>query len=357
MLDEAQARDADMQRLAGIGHWVWDIASDEIQWSAHLHDLAGIGPLDFGGDLAAGLGVVDPDERENVAEALSRAARTAESFDMEFSVHRPDGGRRWVTLSGEAVRDEAGRVVAVRGICQDHTDRHAAVEALREADRVKDEFLGVVSHELRTPLTAILGFGRILHDQLDGEHARYAEALVRNGAEMQGMVERILDYSRTQGRRLHLQLGDHRLDDLLEATWPIVEPSMAGHAPKVIAEDDLVLRVDPEAFRHIIVNLLTNAAKFTPQGRAITITARACAPGRVTISVADEGPGIPEAELEAVFDRFHQVKSNPIAARRGTGVGLAIVRSYVTAMDGSARAANRPGGGAVFSVELPAGAQ
>lgn len=353
ILAEVQARIAEAQRLGGIGLWAWDVRTDDVQWSEQLHEIAGVGPLEFSGDLDGHLAVIDPETREAVRVMMRTAAETGETFNAEFSLHRPDGGRRWVMLSGEPERDDAGALLALRGICQDLTDRHAAVEALRDADRVKDEFLGVVSHELRTPLTAILGFGRILEGRVPDHLEQFVDAIVRNGVEMQGMVERILDYSRSQGGGLLLQFDDHPLDGLLDDLWIQVDSALADHVRHVEAEPDLVLHVDPEAFRHVMVNLLTNAAKFTPKGGSITVRARRGVGGHCLISVDDGGPGIPDDELEAVFDRFHQVKSNPIASKRGAGVGLAIVRTYVSAMNGRVWAENRPGGGAIFSVELP----
>lgn len=353
IIAEVQKRMAETQRLGGIGLWEWDVRSDEVQWSEQMHEIAGVIPFDFAGNLEAHLAVIDPERQEEVRSTMRVAAETAERFDVEFSLHRPDGAHRWVTLSGEPVVGADGRL-RVRGICQDLTDRHAAEEALREADRMKDEFLGVVSHELRTPLTVILGFGRVLQDQVPEELKEFASAVVRNATEMEGMVERILDYSRSQGGRMSLQVGDHRLDDLLDDLAPLVEAALAHHVLALDIEPELVLRVDPDAFRHIMVNLLTNAAKFTPREGSITVRAHALSTDRCLVSVEDAGPGIPEDELEAVFDRFHQVKANPTAAKRGIGVGLAIVRTYTEALNGRVWAENRPGAGASLYVELPA---
>jgi len=353
ILAEVQARIAETQRLGGIGLWGWDVQSNEVQWSEQLHEIAGVDPFTFAGDLEAHLAVVDPESREEVRSMMRATADAADRFSVEFALHRPDGGRRWVMMSGEAVHDEAARLL-VRGICQDLTDRHAAVEALREADRMKDEFLGVVSHELRTPLTVILGFGRMLQDQVPEELATFASAVVRNATEMEGMVERILDYCRSQGGRMTLQIGAYPLDELLDDLWPLVDTALVDHERSVETEPDLTLSVDPDAFRHIMVNLLTNAAKFTPRGGTVTVRARSVTADRCLIVVEDAGPGIPDDELEAVFDRFHQVKSNPIASKRGAGVGLAIVRAYSEALGGRVWAENQPGAGAAFFVELPA---
>lgn len=352
ILAEVQARMAETQRLGGIGLWAWDVRSDEVQWSEQLHEIAGVDPFDFAGDLEAHLAVADPACRKEIRSLMQAAADTAERFSLELSLYRPDGGRRWVMLSGEPKTGDDGRLL-VRGICQDLTDRHAAEEALREADRMKDEFLGVVSHELRTPLTVILGFGTVLQNEVPEELTKFAGAVVRNATEMEGMVERILDYSRSQAGRMSLQIGDHRLSDLLDDLWPLLESALADHVRTLDTEPDLVVRVDPDAFRHIMVNLLTNAAKFTPPGGPVTVRARPRPGDRCLIVVEDAGPGIPEDELEAVFDRFHQVKSNPTAAKRGAGVGLAIVRAYTEALGGRVWAENRPDAGASLYVELP----
>ncbi len=353
ILGEVQTRIAETQRLARIGLWAWDLRADELQWSEQLHDIAGVGPLEFGGDLSAHLASIAERYRDEVADAMRRAVEIGEPLAVEYEIERPDGSVRWVALSGDAVADDDGTVVALRGICQDLTERHAAIEALRQADNLKDEFLGVVSHELRTPLTSIIGFGQLLHDRVDDELRTFTEVVVRNGHEMHGMVERILDFSRVQGGKIHVQVQDRKLGELVDDLQPLVGDALAAHEFLVDVDRDLVLAVDDNAFRRILVNLLTNAAKFTEPGGTIVLRGERGAGRTCHLSVHDDGPGIPEDSLEEVFERFVQLGSAPVAARRGAGVGLAIVRSYVNALGGDVWAESPPGQGACFHVELP----
>lgn len=350
-LAEVQGRLQDTERLARIGFWIWDSRTDEVQWSEQLHEIAGVGPLDFGGDLAAFLTVIDEPSRSELDERV-RAAATGEPFALECEIATPGHGRRWVEISGEVALDADGTKVGASGICQDVTERQRAIEALREADRLKDEFLGTVSHELRTPLTAILGFAQVVHDQVDEQLQSMTEVVTRNAREMHNMVERILDFSRLQSGRINLSIGDHDLSTLFGELQPLVAGALATHDFVVGDPPALTLRVDPEAFRRVLVNLLTNAAKFTPDGGRIELRAEP-AGERCRISVIDEGPGIPEEHLETVFERFFQVGSNLVAAKRGAGVGLSIVRSYTEAMGGTVWAESEKGRGATFVVELP----
>ncbi len=225
------------------------------------------------------------------------------------------------------------------------------MEALEEADRLKDEFLGVVSHELRTPLTSILGFGEILEDGAPDEFKEVAGIVVRNAKEMHDMVGRVLDFSRARSGRLELVVAEHGVDGLVEEVIPLVEPFLSDHEV-VVERSGLRVLTDPDAIRRVLVNLLTNAAKFTPRGRRITVSSDRV-DDRVWIMVTDQGPGIPDSEHEAIFERFHRVGSGEGSTERGTGVGLSIVKTYTEAMDGRAWVRNDPSGGARFVVDLP----
>ncbi len=352
VLAEVQSRMIQTQRLARIGLWAWDPDTDEVQWSEQLYELAGVSPNDFEGDLSSHLSIVGSDHRPKVEAAMRDAASVGARFEVEYELVRPDGERRWIHQTGDPVRRPDRRVTELRGICQDLTDRHRAVESLREADRLKDEFLGTVSHELRTPLTSIIGFGDILRNNVDDELRNYAEIILRNGHEMHDMVERILDFSRVRSGRLVLAPERRRVEELVDDAWPLVVSLLAEHRVDRAFDDDAIAIVDGAAFSRIFVNLVDNAAKFSPPGSTIRVSAR-CAGARCRMEISDEGPGIPADEIETVFERFHQVPSTMVPQKRGAGIGLSIVRSYTELLGGRVWAES-DGRGTTMVVEFPA---
>ena len=280
-------------------------------------------------------------------------ARTV-PFNTEYAIERHDGQRRWIACRGEVTTHEPGQPT-VHGICQDLTDRQELVDRLREADKLKDQFLGVVSHELRTPLTSILGFSHLLEGAADDDDtSAWTEVIVRNAEEMHGMVERILDYSRVHSGAMKIDIGTHRATDLIDEVLALVVSPLRQHVLETDVDPTIVVAVDRSALHRVLVNLLTNSAKFSPPGTSIRIEfGPSTAAGKARLQVVDHGCGIPSAELRTVFERFHQVASDQIATRRGVGVGLAIVKEYVEAMSGSVWAERAPDGGTVITVDLP----
>ena len=350
-LREVQDRVAETQRLAHIGLWAYDARSGEVQWSEGLHEIAGVSPFDFSGDVDGHLAIVAEHDRERVADLLRTSVERREPFHAEYAIVRPDGESRWVASRGDVTTHESSNVT-IQGICQDLTDRQRLLDKLREADKLKDQFLGVVSHELRTPLTSILGFSQLISAAVDGEPSSWADVVVRNAEEMHGMVERILDYSRLHSGALKLTIEHHHAATIVDEVMALVAAPLGNHVLETEVDPGLVLVVDQSALNRVLVNLLTNSAKFSDPGSTIRIhvgRGQDCA----QIRVQDEGCGIPADQVDAVFERFHQVQSDHIATRHGVGVGLSIVKEYVDAMHGTVRVERSSPAGTTVLVELP----
>ena len=336
-LADSEQRLRESQALAHVGSWVVDLATGVVQWSEELHRIHGVDPTEFEGTVEAALAFMHPEDRP------AELPRTA--VEGEFRIVRPDGTVRWLFSRGEAVVDARGAVIGMRGICQDVTERHDAAEAiriayerervaaeqLRAADRMKDEFLATVSHELRTPLTTIIGFAPLLIDPpASVSAADVVERIDRNATEMLAMVERVLDFSRVTAGAVEVHAEPVSLNELVTSlldgfTGPRVKFRADGIPAPVVA--------DREATRHILDNLLSNAARFSPPDAPIEVTVAAAGDCAV-VSVSDEGPGVPPELREKVFERFFRGNGQP-AGSRGAGVGLAIARRYAELQGGS----------------------
>ncbi len=227
-----------------------------------------------------------------------------------------------------------------------------------EASRLKDEFLMTVSHELRTPLTAIYGWARMLSTgQIrDGQRQRAIDAIERNSAALQQLVNDLLDVSRVVAGKLRLEVKTVSLQEVIGAAIDAIRP--AAHAKNIsivvaAAEGDLAVSGDAGRLQQVVWNLLSNAVRFTPAGGAIDVTIARASEG-VELLVRDSGPGIDPAFLPHVFERFRQGAGGTTRAHGGMGLGLAIVRHLVELHGGTAEAFNNtPARGATFRIALP----
>jgi signal transduction histidine kinase len=256
-----------------------------------------------------------------------------------------------------AYANGAGLAVA-RAVAFDREQQ--AASKLADADELKSEFVARVSHELRTPLTAINGFIATLLLHWDGiDDTAKRDLLTRaswNAGELRRMVEQVLAFERSGASDVTVAPVPCALASELDLLIGRMLPVVADHPVELSVPGDLVVRADREALHHVMTNLLSNAAKFSPDGSPIHVTARVApgAPGEVEVSVRDEGPGIAPDELPRVFERFYRGRS---VSARGTGIGLSIVRSYVEQLGGRVWAESTPGEGATFAFTLPAAAE
>jgi len=229
---------------------------------------------------------------------------------------------------------------------------------IRRADRIRRDFVANVSHELRTPLTAIRGYVEALADASPEESRLFLEIVSRHALRMERLVRDLLRLAR-------LDAGQEALDRVpcsIESLFGSIEIDLAGAiaarrqtVEHRIAPDATIVNGDPAKLQDALRNLLENAINYSPEGGGIVLEARRTG-DRIVISVIDEGPGIPPADLTRIFERFYRVDKSRTRDGKdpgGTGLGLSIVRHLVELHGGRVSAANRPGRGAVFTIELP----
>ena len=231
--------------------------------------------------------------------------------------------------------------------------------ALYESNRLKSEFLANVSHELRTPLTSIIGFAELLREgpEVTGnpKSSRYAENILISGRILLEIINDLLDLAKIEAGKLELNLADVDIDRLCESLQDFVRPQVERKTLdlRYEREEDLpAIQTDPSRLRQVLLNLLSNALKFTPDGGTITIHAVRAGEG-VAISVADSGPGIAEEHLELIFEKFRQIDQSATREYHGTGLGLAIAQELAHRLGGELSVQSELGQGATFTVKLP----
>jgi len=231
---------------------------------------------------------------------------------------------------------------------------------LEVASRHKSEFLASMSHELRTPLNAVIGFSEVLLDRLFGDlndkQEEYLEDIRGSGRHLLELLNEILDLSKVEAGRMELELGDASVREALEHGVAMVREraSRQGLSLDVVVDPDVdVVVADPLRLKQVILNLLTNAVKFTPTGGRVEARARRV-DGEIHVSVEDSGIGIAEDDLERIFESFQQGPRSVSGAAEGTGLGLTLSKRIVELHRGRLWVESRLGHGSTFTFALPA---
>jgi signal transduction histidine kinase len=266
-----------------------------------------------------------------------------------------------LTIESETIVSAAIRDVTERKKTEEALQRARTIERetdrLRELDQLKDEFLSTVSHELRTPLTVILGLAEVLRGPAAAEREDRTELLERiftNASDMRRMVEQLLDYSRLEAGKVTLEIRPLPLRDAILRCVDHAHGILGARRSAVDVPEGTKVQADEHGFERILSNLLTNAAAYSPEHSTVRVTATA-ENGIATISVQDEGVGIPAAEQSRIFERFY--RGSQRSRGRGTGVGLAVVCRYVELLGGGVSVESELGRGSTFAFTLPLAAR
>ena len=226
-----------------------------------------------------------------------------------------------------------------------------------EADRLRSALLTSISHDLKTPLASIIGAVGTLKDfgdVLDEAAKRDLVTTVQDEAErLNRFIANLLDMTRLESGALEPRSGFHDLGEIIGSALQRAGKVLRHHRVHLQVSDKLpMLKLDPVLFEQVLFNILDNAAKYSPAGSTISIRAEQSG-GTVRLQIVDEGEGIPEQDIEKIFDKFYRVRKGD-QVRAGTGLGLPICRGFVEAMGGTIAAANRPDrSGVVITLNLP----
>jgi two-component system phosphate regulon sensor histidine kinase PhoR len=318
------------------------------------------GRLQFVNDAARQmLNVNDPPEGHHYLEIARHPDIAAE---INAALHGLSGGGRELTLRGDGgptfiARGAPVASVAGRGavlVLHDITE-------LRRADRIRRDFVANVSHELRTPLTAVRGYVEALLDGVSdpADGRRFLETIARHTFRMERLVRDLLRLARLDAGQEPLEKAACAIDSLFHGVISDVSSELEARSQRVVQHvdpDATVVSGDPAKLHDALRNLLHNATSYAPEDSEIIVTSTR-RDSRIVLTVADSGPGIPEADLPRIFERFYRVdkaRSRNTRDPGGTGLGLAIVKHLIGLHGGTVAAANRPEGGAIFTIELPA---
>ena len=350
------------ERIAHIGSWEWDVATDTVFWSDELFRIFQRDPAEKAPSFAEHHQLYYPEDLQRLVEAVTAAVDLGTPYELELRAIRKDGTTRGCLTRGYAVRGADQRVVSLFGSLQDITERKLAeAEVLRaknEAERAnlaKSEFLSRMSHELRTPLNAILGFGQLLERaKLPGVQADNVQEVLHAGRHLLDLINEVLDLARIESGKFTVNLESVALLPLVTDCINLMQP-MAENSGieliEVIQSGNWQVSADPMRLRQVLLNLLSNAIKYNHKKGSVSVTYLSN-DDVVTIRVKDTGPGLTAEQQARLFVPFERLDADNTQVE-GTGIGLALSKRLMELMNGKIGVDSTPGAGSTFWVSLP----
>lgn len=382
-LSDAQLREAyalldQAQSIGQMGNWEWDVRTGDLYWSDEIYRINNLEPGSIPATYEGWISFIHPDDRGMVQKAVEEALGGT-PYDIESQIVWPDGTIRYAQNRGAVLFDENGQPLKMRGITLDITERKLAeqqvqtqneslVKANRElavtrkqaetASKLKSQFLATMSHELRTPLNAVIGYAQLqlagMVGELTDEQYGFQERILANAQHLLMLINEVLDLSKIEAGRLELVQKPfnlrHCLTGIVQQNRILADDK--GLAFELNFDDRLPETIvgDEGRIKQIIINLVSNAIKFTDAG-SVTIDTVLYNKDSWRITVTDTGIGIAPHLQETVFDEFRQAENG--LERGGTGLGLAIVRKLVLMMGGNIRLNSEVGKGSAFIITFP----
>jgi PAS domain S-box-containing protein len=305
-----------------------------------------------------------PEHRDSLpAQEMAQAASFGRVEDEGWRL-RKDGTRFWANVVMTALRDEEGRLRGFSKITRDVTDRKRTEEALlaarleaERASQAKSEFLSRMSHELRTPLNSILGFAQILEMDIDDKDMQESLAhVLRAGRHLLSLIDEVLDIARIEAGRMELFIEPVAAGEVLAEAVSLAQPLAEARDITIRVEPSSLsernLSIDRRRFLQVLLNLLQNAVKFNRDSGHIVISLRSETPAHLAIDIADTGAGIQPADRDRLFRPFDRLGIDQTGTA-GTGLGLALSRHLMEAMEGELALRASSPAGSVFSLLVP----
>ena len=308
---------------------------------------------------------VHPDDRAaSIAQCKPLVEGTADYCRHEVRYIRKDGANRWVEVHARATRNAQGALVGTAGVIRDVTERRQAEEALRTArevaeaaSRAKSEFLSRMSHELRTPLNAILGFGQLTELEATTPIQREnADHILKAGRHLLHLINEVLDITGIESGRLHLSVEPVLVREAVNEIFELMSPLAAAKHVRLTIDDASVgarfVNADRQRLKQVLLNIVANAVKYNRENGTAHVSCHASGAGRLQILVTDTGPGIPADKAHRLFTAFDRLGAEQTGVE-GTGLGLALSKRLVEAMNGQIGVNSGAGRGSTFWIELP----
>ncbi|MEI5638030.1 MULTISPECIES: PAS domain-containing hybrid sensor histidine kinase/response regulator [unclassified Pseudoalteromonas] len=351
----------------GLGVWEWDLKTDELHWDDWMYELYGIDKAKFSGAFDAWESAVYPDDIDKTKALLNKAIRENVAFDTQFRITGTGGETKHIKANAKVIHDDSQNAVRVVGVNYDITERVNTLEVLESeklkaesAAQAKTEFLANMSHEIRTPMNAILGGLQLLQQlNLSDNNSKVLDNAAFSAQSLLSIINDILDFSKIESNKLVIEKAPFSVVEVLESVKYDVDALVSNKAI------DLIITMNKSVSEHwvgdivrvkqIILNLVTNAVKFTNQGSVEIKLSTHKQQGRqaLKVEVIDTGIGMSTDMQSKIFDRFTQADASTTRKHGGTGLGMSITLSLVKLMGGEIELTSKEGLGTSVTVILP----
>ncbi|MEX0583341.1 MAG: ATP-binding protein, partial [Sneathiella sp.] len=367
-LEENRAKLEEAQAIAHIGNWMHNSVENTHEWSDEAFRILGFEPGETEPRYGNFIRRVDEEDVERVIAAFESVTSLSEAFEVEFRIVHDDKKITYVRLIGRPIISETGELLGASGTIQDITAQHmfereltqAKLEA-EEGTRSKSLFLANMSHELRTPLNAVIGFSEVLAKEIFGplnneKYREYADNIQSSGRHLLSLIDDILEYSQLESGSVELQETEFNLLDIARSTRTMLAAKASEKSIEITLSDqlDICLRADERKLKQVLINLINNAIKFTPNNGRIDLELSAEQENFVTLYVIDSGYGISKEEINNVLRPFGRAHYSVAKSIEGTGLGLPLAKSIVELHEGELKIVNnqeKPG--TTIEIRLP----
>ncbi|MCI5060907.1 MAG: ATP-binding protein [Alphaproteobacteria bacterium] len=359
-LNEAEA-------IAHMGHWRWPVGSQSLELSDEIYRIFGVNRGEFTPTLDNVNDMIHEDDSGRMLQVFERAIIEQKDYDMDFRLNGHDTKTRYIRCEGRCDTDAEGDVIALYGIMQDITDimkreqdLRQAKESVERAYTAKTQFLANMSHELRTPLNAIIGFSEMMKQQLLGpigteKYLEYIDGILESGEHLLDLISDILDMSKIEAGKYELSVEKFNLSKIVRLAVHMMEGRAIDAHLKLhidLCDEDCQIVADRRAVMQVILNILSNAIKFSKEAGTISITLTKN-DGHYQLDIEDQGIGIPSDKIEDITKPFEQAENDYTREYEGSGLGLAITKELVELHGGKLSIHSQLGMGTVVSITLP----
>ncbi|NUN64168.1 response regulator [Pseudanabaena biceps] len=375
-LRESEARLEEAQRISKIGHWEWHILRDEISWSSELFRIFDLDPAFGTPNYDAYLQLMTLDSQKRLDEAVQLTISQGKSYHMELELARSDSAKpsRYIEAIGHAEYNQNEEISRLYGTAQDISDRKnmeaklAEARIAEEANQAKSRFLAVMSHEIRTPMNAVIGMTEILQTtSLTPQQQDYVATIKNSGEILLSIINNVLDLSKIESGAMQIDASPFALSQCIEEVLDLMAAKVFGKHLELFALINCHLPQqiigDYGRLRQVLVNLVSNAIKFTECGEiVISVNARSLPKFSTDVDsvswyellfeVRDTGVGISAEAISRLFQNFSQADISISRQYGGTGLGLAICKQLCELMGGDIAVQSEVGIGSTFSFSI-----
>jgi PAS domain S-box-containing protein len=354
----------------------YDIEADHPIWGANTEAILGYSVAKMPNNISAWIELIHPEDRELFHFQRQLLLRQRIPLRMEYRFCHSNGTYIWLEDKSRHLHDSNAETHRVVGFISDISEKKEAAiqlqhinqklalknEELACAMQMKDQFLANMSHELRTPLNAILGNSEILLDEILGSmnerQHKAVDSIERSGQHLLSLINDILDLAKIESGQVDLQWMSINIQSLCNSSLSFVQPlaqkKQIQLTSSIVIPEKAMIKGDERRLRQILLNLLNNSVKFTPEGGTVTLEVQSNVQAKtVQFAVKDTGVGISPKHLNKLFQSFVQVDSSLTRRHEGTGLGLAIVKKIVELHNGTVSVESTVGQGSCFTVLLP----